>query len=186
MVELDKTDMDEFAAFHAESKSISSENVAARFRRQDKVLVGLLLALVLVSGAAALVLAIPVAGLLLNWMGLSIDFITRLNTWWFSGWQGPITAVVLGIIALLIALVGRARVLRNASLYVEAGCPQCQEHDLYRVSRYRRDRVLAALGFPIRRYVCRDCTWHGTRLAGLNSDLALLFAQSREEEVAVS
>ena len=46
------------------------------------------------------------------------------------------------------------------------GCPQCQEHELVRVRRNRRDRAMGAFGLPVRRYSCRNCTWHGVRLAG--------------------
>jgi predicted RNA-binding Zn-ribbon protein involved in translation (DUF1610 family) len=173
MVELDKTDMDEFVAFHAQSADmISDENAAAKLRRQDKLLVALFLIFLLAMAGIALLVAIPLVSLVLDLLGLNLAFFTRLETWWYAGWQGLIWTLALGVVALITAVLGRQRILKNAALYVEAGCPKCQEHDLFRVSRSRRDRLLAAFGFPIRRYACRNCTWKGTRLAGLNPEVA--------------
>lgn len=180
MVELDKTDMDEFVAFHAQSAATSDDNAAAKLRRQDKFLVLLFVVFLLALAGIALLLMIPLAGLAFDFLGLDLPFFARLETWWYMDWQGLQWAAGLGVVALVTALWGRHRILNNASLYVEAGCPSCQEHDLFRVRRYRRDRLMAAFGFPIRRYACRNCTWKGTRLAGLDPE-----AVARLHEVAV-
>jgi predicted RNA-binding Zn-ribbon protein involved in translation (DUF1610 family) len=90
------------------------------------------------------------------------------------------------LVALVTAVIGRRRILHNASLYVEAGCPQCQEHELFRVNRQRQDRVLASFGFPVRRYVCRNCTWQGTRLAGLDPVVAARMREIIVEEQLAS
>jgi hypothetical protein len=172
MVELDKTDMEDFAAFHAQSAGSVGENAAAKFRRQDKVLVAMLLLFLLLLLGMGLLLAIPAVSFVLNFLGINAAFLTPITAWWYEGWHGLLWVLGLGVAALITAVLARHRVLSNAALYAEAGCPRCQEHDLFRVSRYRRDRVLAAFGFPIRRYVCRNCTWHGTRLVGLDPEIA--------------
>jgi predicted RNA-binding Zn-ribbon protein involved in translation (DUF1610 family) len=168
MVELDKSDMDQFAAFHSEDSAVVDENVTAGRRRQDKVLVALFVAFLVAMVGILVLLAIPVFGFVLDFLGIKLPFLTSLQVWWFEDWQGLLYALGLGLVALVTAVIGRRRILHNASLYVEAGCPQCQEHELFRVNRHRQDRLLASFGFPVRRYVCRNCTWQGTRLAGLD------------------
>ena len=172
MVELDKSDMDQFAAFHSQGGVVADENVAASRRRQDKVLVALFVVFLLALAGFGVLLAIPVFGFVLDFLGINLPFLNSLQAWWLEGWQGLLWALGLGLVALVTAVIGRRRILHNASLYVEAGCPQCQEHELFRVNRRRQDRVLASFGFPVRRYVCRNCTWQGTRLAGLDPAVA--------------
>lgn len=74
--------------------------------------------------------------------------------------------VQLGLLLLSLTLyfVARKRILDNRSLQAVAGCPSCREHDLLRVRRKTKDRLLTLSGVRVARYECRNCTWGGLRV----------------------
>jgi len=155
----------------------------AKLRRQDKILVALFLAFLVALAGIVLLLAVPVVAQVLDFLGIQAAFVASLQAWWTEEWQGLQWALGLGMVALVTAVIGRHRILRNSALYFEAGCPKCQEHDLFRVRRTRVDHVLTTFGFPIRRYNCRNCSWQGTRLVGLDpATLARLQSTVAEEQ----
>ena len=43
-------------------------------------------------------------------------------------------------------------------------CPRCNSKELNRIHRLTGDRLLGSLGFPVRRYRCRNCAWKGLRI----------------------
>lgn len=71
---------------------------------------------------------------------------------------------VLGL-ALLGWMLARMAILGDEERWLDAGCPQCGQHELIRVSRQSQDRFLHVLGFPTYRYQCRVCTWQGRKLS---------------------
>jgi hypothetical protein len=89
--------------------------------------------------------------------------------WWLSwlgfGWGARIIAgiSILGIL-ILGAQIGYRRVVLRPDWQDSAGCPNCQEHDLQRISRETSDYVLDLLGVPVRRYKCNQCGWEGRRI----------------------
>ena len=92
--------------------------------------------------------------------------INDLGTW-------IVGAVLLGLFGLFLFLV-RRRLLNNRALWFGAGCPDCMERELVRVSRKGSDRVYGLIALPAFRYACRNCTWRGLRIARRE--------QSRERE----
>lgn len=166
MVELERGDMERFVNYDTGYKGKRKKGFRATFASWDKLLLILVVVSLLLAGAALFVLLTPVSNFILDFTGLHYAGWIEWSRWLMSGDRGLIIGVVLGLGALLFALLARYRVRRNFSVYAEAGCPQCHEHELIRVRRNRPDRVLGFLGVPARRYSCRNCTWHGVRLAG--------------------
>lgn len=70
------------------------------------------------------------------------------------------------ILSVVLMLLARWRVMHNLGLRPECGCPVCQERELIRVPRKRRDRMFSFVGVTAWRYACRNCTWGGLRVGG--------------------
>ena len=68
------------------------------------------------------------------------------------------------LLAILLLLAGRSQIRRNKSVQAADGCPSCQEKELMRVSRTRRDRLITISGIRVARYQCRECQWNGRRV----------------------
>jgi hypothetical protein len=73
-----------------------------------------------------------------------------------------------GVILLLPVGAGailrlRWHVVRNRRLWL-SDCPRCGSKDLRRSPRLPRDRLLNRLRIPVRRYICADCYWKGSRI----------------------
>ncbi|MEZ4517550.1 MAG: choice-of-anchor X domain-containing protein [Chloroflexota bacterium] len=91
--------------------------------------------------------------------------------WWATqlayGTGFRILSLLLGLGGLLLLawMLLRMIMMANEKNWLEAGCPQCGHHELMRISRTSRDRMLNSLGIPAYRYQCRHCTWTGTRLS---------------------
>jgi hypothetical protein len=89
--------------------------------------------------------------------------------WWLSwlgyGWGARIIAgiSILGIL-VLSAQIGYSRIVLRPDWQYSAGCPNCEAHDLRRVSRENSDYVLDLFGVPVRRYKCSQCGWEGRRI----------------------
>lgn len=66
---------------------------------------------------------------------------------------------------LLLGMLIRLMIMRNDSLRMEAGCPNCGQQELMRIARRPAERLLHLFGIPAYRYRCRHCTWEGTRLS---------------------
>ncbi len=166
MIELNGAGIEQAIGSHGVSYDKQGKSAWGAFLSWDKLFL-ILASISLLSFLAALfVLLSPLLNVVLNFMGLHYAGWNAWVTWIVAGEKGLIVAVSLGLIALLFAVLARYRLRRNYSVYVEAGCPQCHEQELVRVRRNRRDRALGTFGFPVRRYSCRNCTWHGMRLAG--------------------
>jgi hypothetical protein len=75
-----------------------------------------------------------------------------------------ILQVLLGILAIALYIAAVWRALNNVSLQARAGCPSCQQQELLRISRTRRDRLITLSGIRVARYQCRDCRWNGRRV----------------------
>lgn len=77
-------------------------------------------------------------------------------------------ALLLGIVFMSVGAFYSAFQWRRSVIYNQAlwsqHCPQCGESDLRRVRRTGRDRLIGKLGFPVRRYYCPGCRWHGLRI----------------------
>ncbi len=80
-----------------------------------------------------------------------------------SGGAWVMAAAMFGLWVAYL-LIKRSRLVNNEHLWVDAGCPQCQERELIRVSRERSDRFYNLLSIPVFRYACRNCTWRGLRI----------------------
>lgn len=114
--------------------------------------------------------------LLLAAVGLSLILIWLLPTAMpAEGSEGgqilPTWQLILPYIGAMLlsgSLIGGASRLRYRINYHEAWwlgpCPRCDKGDLYRAHRRKRDRLLGMLGIPVRRYVCSECHWVGTRI----------------------
>ena len=75
-------------------------------------------------------------------------------------WQ-PLGLLLSAGVLLLIA---RWRVVRNRALWPAAGCPSCQDNELLRVRRSKKDRMIGLTGIPVGRFECRECHWNGLRI----------------------
>lgn len=90
-------------------------------------------------------------------------------TGWLSNWVGGLTlsdatAFVILLMALAVTVWRiRWRVIRNRRLWNDH-CPMCHSLELHRIHRRFSDHLLCRLGFPLRRYRCRNCSWHGVRV----------------------
>lgn len=166
MIQLDRGDIEQPANFRTNSNGKDKKSSWTIFAGWDKLLLVFVIISLLSALAALFVLLTPLLDVVLDFMGLNYLGWNEWQARIVDGDRGLIVVVVLGLCALFFALLARYRVRRNYSVYAEAGCPQCYENELIRVRRNRRDRALAFFGLPVRRYSCRNCTWHGVRLAG--------------------
>ncbi len=94
---------------------------------------------------------------------------TAFFIWYFSSEVGSVVIVpgTLFLTASLIlgALYTRNRYRNNMSRWESAGCPQCGNLMIKRMRRKRRHRVVGVVtNTPIRRYICPECSWRGTRI----------------------
>jgi hypothetical protein len=166
MVELDRGDMEQYVDSQSEQSEKEKEGFWAALAGWDKPFL-VFVAISLLSALAALfVLVTPLLDLLLGFMGLHYAGWIQWESWLMGADRGLFVVAAFALNALVFALLARYRIRRDYSVYYEAGCPQCHEHELIRVRRNHRDRSLSFLGVPVRRYSCRNCTWHGVRLAG--------------------
>ncbi len=81
------------------------------------------------------------------------------------GWGARIIAgiSIVGMLVLGAQMAYSHFVLRPDRQY-SAGCPNCQQHDLRRISRETSDYLLSIMGIPVRRYRCSQCGWKGRRV----------------------
>lgn len=151
MVNFDQAEMDQFLELH-QPRSTVKRREAKYFGLGTNKKAGALFVLgllALVTAVVTLVLA------LLPLQLLPFDQLTALAI--MGG------ALLLGLMLLLLA---RRSLLRTPQLWIETGCPSCREHDMIRIRRTSQDRMITALGIPVRRYACRTCTWQGRQVIG--------------------
>lgn len=108
-------------------------------------------------------------------LGGLVDWLVNDGGSWIAG-------VALLVVWLGFLLFKRWRLVSNEHLWVDAGCPQCLEHELVRVSRERSDRWYGLLRIPAFRYACRNCTWRGLRIARRHRHVVL----AQEELIVAS
>lgn len=90
-------------------------------------------------------------------------------SWWLGwlgyGWGARIIAA-LSIVGSLVlgAQIAYSRVVLRPKWQDSAGCPDCQQHVLQRISRETTDYLLTMIGVPVRRYKCNNCGWQGRRI----------------------
>ena len=86
-------------------------------------------------------------------------------SWLGFGWgTGLIAAVAIVGSLILGAQIAYTRVVLHPERQYRAGCPNCQQHNLQRISRESKDYLLETIGIPVRRYKCRSCGWEGRRI----------------------
>lgn len=78
-------------------------------------------------------------------------------------------AVILGITFSLISILLLFLIIRgimaNNRRYWSIMCPNCEGNKLKRLERTRFQRTVGKVFFlPIRRYICSDCGWKGSRV----------------------
>ena len=89
--------------------------------------------------------------------------------WWLSwlgfGWGAKFIAGISILGALVLAAqISYSRVVKRPDWQYSAGCPNCEAHDLRRISRETSDYLLDIIGVPVRRYKCNQCGWEGRRI----------------------
>ena len=126
MVELKRADMEQVANYHTSYNDKEKRSAWAIFMSWDKLLLVLVLVSLLSALAALFVLLTPVIDFIFDYMGLHYTGWIEWESWIVDRDRGLIFVAVLGLTALLFALLARFRVRRNYSVYAEAGCPQCQ------------------------------------------------------------
>ena len=180
MVELETPGSDPVAEITI-SDILAQRREQVRLWRQDNVLLGLNLVIVLAGLGLFLLLMVPLIARMQNASGMNLPALVAFDNWLSNGPAGLILVVALALLAIATFLLLRFHVQQNRYFYSEAGCPQCLEHDLMRVRRRRRDRILGAFGFPLYRFECRNCTWDGTRLSGIEQSIGYSEYQEAEE-----
>lgn len=89
--------------------------------------------------------------------------------WWLGwlsyGWGARIF-VVLSLLGTFVigAQIAYQRVVLRPDKQYSAGCPNCHQHDLQRISRETPDYLMDLVGIPVRRYKCNQCGWQGRRI----------------------
>jgi hypothetical protein len=83
---------------------------------------------------------------------------------WLQGFDAVVLGAFLLVLAFLLYIAARQRVLSNDRIRPSAGCPSCQETKLIRVSRHSSDRMFALSLIPMGRFVCSNCRWEGLRV----------------------
>ncbi len=88
---------------------------------------------------------------------------------WLAFQDGrDILPLILTMLALALTFLAlkRHELVHRPDLYAEAGCPTCGDAPLMRSPRTMRVHLARALALETGKYVCRQCVWEGTRLAG--------------------
>jgi hypothetical protein len=134
--------------------------------RQDTLVVVLAAIIAICAVGILLLLAIPLLAQSARLLGVNLPAANQAARWLSSDSKGFILAMALTMVAVVSFLALRYRARRNPLLCSGAGCPNCLEHEFIRVRRRRLDRLVAGLGIPVRRYVCRNCSWGGLRIGG--------------------
>ncbi len=143
------------------------ENQGIRFWRQDKTALILTAIMLLCLFSMLSLLALLMLAVMQSVLGITVPLAGDSVQWLGRGSKGLYLAVGLAVTGLVSYLLLRYVVPKRALLYADTGCPQCQEHDLVRVRRGRRDRAAAYyLGISTMRYACRNCSWVGVRIGG--------------------
>jgi hypothetical protein len=88
-----------------------------------------------------------------------------LISWMINDFGSWIISLGLVLLLVIFLLFKRRRLMNDMRLWSGFGCPNCQERELVRVSRKKRDRLYALVEIPVYRYACRNCTWRGKRIA---------------------
>ena len=89
---------------------------------------------------------------------------------WVLSWLGYGSgANIIVAISLIGALILGFQLILNRTIHrpewqYSAGCPNCKEHYLQRISRETADYLLDTIGIPVRRYKCDNCGWEGRRI----------------------
>jgi len=141
------------------------ESVNPEWRR-DPVNLLLVSIIALCAAGLLLLLAVPLLAAVQSVVDIKLPGISNLVAWLAGGFKGLILVVTLAVVGSGSYLFLRHRLLHNIFLYSEVGCPQCKEQDLIRVRREKKDRFIEHFGVPVRRYVCRNCSWGGLRIGG--------------------
>ncbi|MBK9050511.1 MAG: hypothetical protein IPL78_06200 [Chloroflexi bacterium] len=91
--------------------------------------------------------------------------LTNMESWLVDQGGSQIVGGLLLLLAFPLALLSvRKGVLYNQQLWRRNGCPGCGRDELRRTNRIWLDRILNALGIPVRRYICARCHWSGARI----------------------
>jgi hypothetical protein len=128
-------------------------------RALDKILI------VLLPLATAAVMLIPFVDRVLLRRLARLPGTRPILGWLASGYNAWIAGAGVLLLLLLYLFWVRRRFVGNKQLWFSAGCPQCMERELVRVSRKPADRLYRLLAIPAYRYACRNCTWRGLRVA---------------------
>jgi hypothetical protein len=113
----------------------------------------------------------------------ALSFILLLNLWWHipvairpggpigqlfdmlraSGLMAPVGIVALLFTTLIAARRLRLRINTTQQLW-NTCCPHCHNTNLQRIRRRPYERRIANMGIPLRRYICLQCNWRGSRI----------------------
>ena len=138
--------------------------------RRDPVNLLLVGIIVLCAAGLLLLLAVPLLAVVQSVLGIRLPGTSDVVQWLAGGYKGLGLVVALAVTGSISYLYLRHRLLHNIFLYSEVGCPQCKEQELIRVRREKRDRLIEHFGIPVRRYVCRNCSWSGLRIGSAYPD----------------
>jgi hypothetical protein len=131
----------------------------------------LLLWLVFLVAVGVVLLANPFPNVFIDYTSYSPDEMTidqRLSAvaqTWLAYQKG---SEFLGVLVIGGAVVGgwlevRRWYLATSTMWNHV-CPECHYLNIKRIHRRTRDRFLNLVGIPVRRYLCPQCGWAGTRL----------------------
>jgi predicted RNA-binding Zn-ribbon protein involved in translation (DUF1610 family) len=138
--------------------------LSSGYWRQDMTLV-VLAAIMALSGLGLLLfLGLGIIDVVFGLPSFGVPLLSDFFGWLTSGSRGLVITIGFALIGLIAFVLFRMRALNNLSLYMGADCPNCGEHEFIRVRRRQGDRMVARMGIPVRRYVCRNCSWEGLRI----------------------
>lgn len=137
--------------------NVEPQNIDARFLRLLALSFFAFTVAVLVASFALLRYFFPQLGLGTPSALDAINWPAGLTTFRFL-------AIVFSLLGALFYLAALWQILNNRSMQASAGCPNCLQNELMRVSRTRADRLLTFSGVRVARYQCRQCQWNGRRI----------------------
>lgn len=90
--------------------------------------------------------------------------IWKISNWLaYKGGAKLIGSAFVAIVAVLGYIRTRQRIVYNRQLW-SLRCPTCQVEGLKRTRRTNADKLLTAIGFPVKRCRCSNCQWEGLRI----------------------
>jgi hypothetical protein len=82
----------------------------------------------------------------------------------FAGLARTVGKVLMSMGVVTAVMQAWWWVVHHPAWQLKTGCSACGSYQLRRIPRQNSDLLLNLVGLPVRRFVCKQCGWHGRRV----------------------